>query len=339
MKTKFLNFILNTPFGLAPCPLAQDDSIRWYAHNGCSILTYRTIRSHEHIKHPAPNKLCVKAPQQLTEKDLQNPLFTTDAQLSNTSTLANSYGNASAAPEWLKQDIKQTKASLQEGQILTVSVYGQGATEQELIDEFVKTALFAQKAGADCIEANASCPNVLKGKGILYQDPALLGRLTQALATALQETPLLVKIGYVADKNFLKTILLALAHNGAQGITSMNSVPLKILNKNNTPAFGSTREYCGVSGNAIRTLALEQVKKISSLKRELKLNLAIIGVGGIMKPEHIPLFLQAGATIALSAAGLIATPTLAQDYKNDLIIRKIDANSIKRNKEINHRPL
>ena len=105
----------------------------------------------------------------------------------------------------------------------------------------------------------------------------------------------------------------AIAQSGAKGIVSINSLPMHVIDTNGKPAFGEGREQCGVSGEAIRTLALKQIKKIILINTQNNFELTIIGVGGIMQPEHMQDFLNAGATVALSATGLMTVPYLTQE--------------------------
>ncbi|MGC1854776.1 MAG: hypothetical protein WA659_05335, partial [Candidatus Aquirickettsiella sp.] len=91
------------------------------------------------------------------------------------------------------------------------------------------------------------------------------------------------------------------------------SISMRVLNKSHHPAFGK-RIYSGVSGYPIRELALHCVKKLVEINQTKKLNLVILGMGGITLPEHFNEFFNVGADIALSATGMMWNPYLAAQF-------------------------
>ncbi|TKW70378.1 MAG: hypothetical protein DI543_28895, partial [Bradyrhizobium icense] len=108
-------------------------------------------------------------------------------------------------------------------------------------------------------------------------------------------------------------LLTSAARAGASGISAINSISMRVLNKNHHPAFGK-RIYSGVSGYPIRRLALQVVKKLVQINQTEKLNLVILGMGGITLPEHFDEFFNVGADIALSATGMMWNPYLATQF-------------------------
>ena len=153
----FLGFEIETPFGLAPCPISLSEGITKFAQEGCSVLTYKTIRSTETKIHPAPNFLPLECTQHLNKKELTTPLYVSKTA---TQTWANSYGIGCNNLEWVKKDIQKAKSALHNGQVLIVSIYGQQTETKKIEQDFADLALFAKEAGADIIEANLSCPNL-----------------------------------------------------------------------------------------------------------------------------------------------------------------------------------
>jgi len=316
----FLGFEIDTPFGLAPCPISLSEGIQHYAQCGCDVLTYKTIRSIATPPHKAPCFLPLDYTEQLNEKELAIPLSISET---TSSTWANSFGIGCNSLEWVKQDIQKAKTSLWPHQVLVVPIYGQQTSTKKIEQDFADLALFAKQAGADIIEANLSCPNLLSNKGLLYNDIKLIESVCTAICKAIGPTPLMVKIGYIKDYNELETVVKTIANGGAKAVVSMNALPMHVVNKTGAPAFGPNRKQCGVSGDALRTLALTQIKDIADINIQNNLGLSIIGAGGIIQPEHVQEFLDAGATVALSATGLMTHPNLAKEVQKEQLILQL----------------
>ncbi len=70
----------------------------------------------------------------------------------------------------------------------------------------------------------------------------------------------------------------------------------------------------GICGGPIRQVALQFVHSAAKINAREKLDLTLIGVGGITLPEHFDLFLNAGAHAAMSATGMMWDPYLAARY-------------------------
>ena len=79
--------------------------------------------------------------------------------------------------------------------------------------------------------------------------------------------------------------------------------------------FGAGRETCGITGAAIKPIALGQVRKARAIIDRLRLPLQIVGGGGIVTPGDVREFMDAGACAALSSTGATMNPLLAVDLK------------------------
>ena len=311
--TDFLGYTIMSPIGVAACAATTSKGIALLAQLGCDVLTYKTIRAAPFPAHPLPNIVFLNAQEVETAHKRQQPVFATETPDFNNLALANSFGNAGPSAEFWHNDIKKAKAALQPGQILIVSIYGVGKTTQELIEDYCAAAHIAAQAGADALEVNLSCPNIGDGKALLYHDPELVYLLIKHIVAAVK-FPVIAKIG-LCEKNLLKQILLAIARAGGRGICGINSIPMEILNRDGTPAFGSeSRKISGVCGAPLRPYALDFVKNARNIIDQEKLDLTISGVGGVTKPEHFAELLNAGANVALSAAGIMFNPYLAHEF-------------------------
>ena len=70
----------------------------------------------------------------------------------------------------------------------------------------------------------------------------------------------------------------------------------------------------GICGGPIRAAALDWVAQARKIIKEERLDLALVGCGGIMLPAQFDAFLEAGADVAMSATGMMWDPFLALRY-------------------------
>ena len=220
----------------------------------------------------------------------------------------------SQAPDFLRADIAQAKAALGPGQLLIVSAVGTPRPGEDFAADFVQAVSMAKEYGGDVVEANFSCPNVCTGEGSLYTNPQTVFELSQKLVSALGSTPLILKIGFFRDLNLMREMFIAAAKAGVQAISGLNSVAMKVVDQTGAPALGPDRPTSGVCGSPIRSLALQFVRDARKIIEEEKLNIALIGVGGVTEPQHFTGLLNAGADLAMSATGMMWDPYLAQKY-------------------------
>jgi orotate phosphoribosyltransferase len=323
----FLGYTIASPIGISACAMTNSEGIARAARLGCDILTYKTIRCHAQAAHPQPNIVCIDRSLPLTYDDIGKTIVACDKNRSVCTTdisFANSFGNNSMDPEFTKSDIAKAKQSLLEGQVLIVSIFG------NTVDEWIQTAQLAVEGGADIIEVNFSCPNLNTNNEPIYLRPDDVFYITHAIVQSIPaHIPLIIKCGVFTDHTLMRDMLVAAAHAGAQGICGINSVPMKVIDSDGAPFFG-TRIMAGVSGAAIRQLALDFISTASMIIRDENLNLVLVGVGGITMARHFSQFLGLGATIALSATGMMHNPCLAAEYHEQIYC---ESNSVRERKE------
>ncbi|XP_054707214.1 dihydropyrimidine dehydrogenase [NADP(+)]-like [Uloborus diversus] len=165
-------------------------------------------------------------------------------------------------------------------------------------NDWIHLAKLAEASGADALELNLSCPHGMgeRGMGLACgQDP----KLVEGICKWVRST---VKIPFFAKLTPNVTDIVAIAtaayKGGADGVTVTNTVSgLMGLKSDATPwpAIGKARRttYGGVSGNAIRPIAL---RAVSAIARALP-GFPILATGGIDSAEAGLQFLQAGATV------------------------------------------
>lgn len=304
-KVKLFDFELLSPIGIPAGPLFNSRWISLAAKLGFDLLVYKTIRSFAHPGHQLPNMLYVKT---LSEGGAQ-PLK--EAPDLDHLTVTNSFGMPSKSPDFLLEDIDCANRSLTKGQLLIVSIVGTPHQGLSVRDDFVRTARIAQGGGAKVIEANFSCPNVGNAEGMLYMNPEAVFEYTRALVSVIHPIPLILKVGLFPNPELMRACLIAAARAGARGICGINSISMKVLDEAGRPALGESRPTSGICGAAIREQALQFTREARELIAREKLDLTLLGCGGVVRPEHFDQFLNAGAKIAMSATGMLWDPLLA----------------------------
>lgn len=307
----FLGHKIASRIGVPAGPAMNSNWVKLLAELGADVIVYKTIRTQKYPCHPLPNVTFVNA--NLNLQNLDTPLVATEKE---TTGITNSFGMPSKDPDFLRADIKKAKDALKPGQLLIVSAVGTPRPGEDFTEDFVEAVTMAKEYGGEVIEANFSCPNVCTGEGSLYTNPETVFDLSSKLVTALGETPLIIKIGFFRDQALMREVFKAAARAGVRGISGLNSVAMKVVNENNEPALGPDRPTSGVCGSPIRDLALQFVRDARKIIDEEKLNLALIGVGGVTEPQHFQDLLEAGADLTMSATGIMWDPYLAYKFHN-----------------------
>ncbi len=164
---------------------------------------------------------------------------------------------------------------------LMVSVMG--FTRDELAE--LVTAVAARDEVA-VIELNFSCPNVETGL-IMGADPSETARTVEHLRP-LTEKPLVVKL--TPNATDPAEVGVAAEAAGADGLSLINTLKGMALHpRTGKPWLGAGTG--GVSGAAVRAIALQQVAAVSS-----RVSIPVVGMGGIANGRNAYDFLVAGAT-------------------------------------------
>jgi dihydroorotate dehydrogenase (NAD+) catalytic subunit len=137
------------------------------------------------------------------------------------------------------------------------------------------------------IELNISCPNVHSGL-IVGEDPSETEALLEVLRP-LTEKPLIVKLTpNTADP---AAVAAGAERGGADAISLINTLKGTAVDlASGEPALGNG--YGGLSGPAVRPVALEQVRAVRA-----RVELPIVGMGGISSGADAAEFLALGAGI------------------------------------------
>lgn len=302
----FLGFKVRSPIGVPAGPLLNSRWIALAAKLGYDLPVYKTIRSFAHPGHALPNMIFIEPDGSQSAHKIDH----LPRDLEHL-TVTNSFGMPSKSPDFLLEDIDRAQKSLSDGQLLIVSVVGTPNQGVSFSEDFVRAALIAKEAGAKVIEANFSCPNVGKAEGCLYMSAESVGQFAKELVRAIHPIPLIIKVGLFSDPEQMRQVFLAAARAGARAICGINSVSMQVTDRQGHPALGEGRASSGVCGAAIRPKALQFIREASALNRKEKLDLTLMGCGGIVEPKHFDEFFAAGASAALVATGMMWDPYLA----------------------------
>jgi dihydroorotate dehydrogenase (NAD+) catalytic subunit len=169
---------------------------------------------------------------------------------------------------------------------LPTAVIGNIAGKTE--DEFVAMAKRVGEAGQGLagLELNLSCPNVSGGLDFAT-DPDLTRRIVRRCRDACPDIPLVAKL--TPNVTDIAVIAKAAADGGADAVSAVNTfVGMAVDWRRRKPILGNVTG--GLSGPAIKPLALRAVWKITRLKA-----VPVIGVGGIATLDDVMDFLVAGA--------------------------------------------
>ncbi|XP_064477285.1 dihydropyrimidine dehydrogenase [NADP(+)]-like [Ornithodoros turicata] len=164
--------------------------------------------------------------------------------------------------------------------------------------DWTELAKMAELSGADALELNLSCPHGMgeRGMGLACgQNPELVRNICLWVRAAVK-IPFFAKL--TPNVTNVVDIAKAAYEGKADGVTAVNTVSgLMGLKYNSDPWPGVGAEkrttYGGVSGNAIRPIAL---KAVSAVARALP-GFPILATGGIDSADAGFQFLQSGASV------------------------------------------
>jgi dihydroorotate dehydrogenase (NAD+) catalytic subunit len=156
-------------------------------------------------------------------------------------------------------------------------------------DEYAVVTRKLSESGVSAIELNLSCPNVKHGlrKGLIAQDAAAVYE-TVKKCRAVTGFTLIAKLSpNVTD---IAQIAFSAEKAGADAVTLVNTFPAIAIDiETARPILGNVTG--GLSGPAIKPIALKMVRDAY-----FKLNIPIIGSGGIMDYKDAIEFILCGAS-------------------------------------------
>ena len=312
----FLGYKVASKLGVAAGPLLDSRWTSFASDMGFDIITYKTIRSQKHLCHPHPNCQYVdlKNPLDPNNIPLKTKLAKEFPKVMSDISITNSFGMPSQEQKVLLEDLPRAINYIAPHQILVVSVVGTPSKDTSFVDDFVNTALFAKSCGAKIIEANFSCPNVVSKEGSLFLDPKLAYDMAKALTAALKGTPLIIKVGAYQNLDLMRKMFIALSKAGVAAVSGINTVSMQVVDDHGNPALGPTRLKSGICGRAIFNVAQDFIRNGRSIIDSEKLDLTLIGVGGVTTSNDFHTFDECGADFMQCATAMMWDPYIAMRY-------------------------
>jgi dihydroorotate dehydrogenase (NAD+) catalytic subunit len=187
---------------------------------------------------------------------------------------------------------------------LIVSVMG---TSQEEFARLVEAVGAREEVAA--IELNVSCPNVKSGL-IVGESPEEAGSLLSRLRSLTGMTLIVKLTPNVPDP---APIALAAEQGGADAVSLINTLRAAAI----APATGGPwlgAERGGLSGPAIRAIAIEQIRSVSAA-----VSIPIIGMGGVSSGRDALDLLSAGAKLVAVGTESFRDPAAGSRIATELI--------------------
>ncbi|HIP16096.1 MAG TPA: dihydroorotate dehydrogenase [Methanothermococcus okinawensis] len=170
------------------------------------------------------------------------------------------------------------------------SIYGKDPKEFSQVAEIIEPYVHL-------LELNISCPHAGGGYGAqIGQDPDLSYNVVSSVKESV-DIPVMVKL--TPNVNDIKEIAIAVVDGGADAITAINTLgPGMVIDiKTGRPILGN--KFGGMSGKAIKPIAIRCVYEIYSV-----VDVPIVGVGGITTGYDVVEFMMAGATAVQVGTGV-----------------------------------
>jgi dihydroorotate dehydrogenase (NAD+) catalytic subunit len=166
----------------------------------------------------------------------------------------------------------------------------------------------ARRGEVAAIELNVSCPNVKSGL-IVGEQPEETRALCESLRP-LTEKPLIVKLTpNVADP---AGIAKAAEEGGADAVSLINTLRATALSpRTGEPWLGAGSG--GLSGPAVRPVALDQVRRVAAA-----VEIPVIGMGGIESGADAYEFLALGASAVAVGTATFRDPMAAARIRSEL---------------------
>jgi len=204
--------------------------------------------------------------------------------------LLNAVGLSNPGYEEFKEEIKIAKES---NVPVIVSIFG------ENVDEFVLLAKEMEKAKADAIELNISCPNIAPGEKIgevIGKDPELSFEIVKAVKKKVKD-PVITKL--TPNVNDIKAIAEAVERAGTDVISAINTVGPGMMIDVETGKPVLANRFGGMSGPAIHPIAVKCVYDVYEVVK-----IPIIGIGGIVNGKDAIEMMMAGASAVGIGSGI-----------------------------------
>ncbi len=190
------------------------------------------------------------------------------------------------------------------GTAIIVNIFGTA------MDEYVELAHRLNRIKRiDGIELNISCPNVKAGGAEFGKDPLVVQTITQKVRDVTNK-PLIVKLSPMVTG--IVDVAVAAQKGGADAVSIANTYPAMAIDVKSRKPFLRAKTG-GLSGPAIKPITLKLVFDTYG-----KINIPIIGVGGISTVEDVMEYAFAGAAAVQTGTANFINPEITAKLAADL---------------------
>jgi dihydroorotate dehydrogenase (NAD+) catalytic subunit len=178
------------------------------------------------------------------------------------------------------------------------------------VEEYVEcTKILENEATIKAFEINVSCPNVKDGGLQFGNDIKAVGRVTEAVR-AVTGKPLIIKLS--PNVSYISDFAQVVKDSGGDAVSAINTLVGTSFNIfTRRPKIHNING--GLSGPAIKPVALAKVLEISR-----KVDIPIIGIGGIMNWKDVIEFMIVGASAVQIGTLNFIDPTAPEKIVNQL---------------------
>ena len=206
--------------------------------------------------------------------------------------LINAVGLSNPGIEVMVEEIRSAKKELSSiGVPIIASLFA------DTIYDFGTIARFAHEAQPDFVEINISCPNIdHRYQHVFAADPYVAAQVTHRVKQNT-DVPVLVKLS--PNVTSIAEVAQAVAEAGADGITAINSLGPGLILDIDTRRPVLAHGAGGVSGPAIRPIAVRCVRDICAA-----VDIPVVAVGGVTTGRDVVEMLLVGATAVGVGSGV-----------------------------------
>ncbi len=307
---------------------ADSNWVRFFADHGFNVLTFKTVRSRAWDPNEFPNWVFLEDADRPfpvgidANKVVVHGHRDTYLRKLRAFSTANSFGVPSSAPDVWQAEVAKSVELLGPDKLLIVSVMGTASADdppETLREDFVKVARLAADAGAPAIELNLSCPNTrdpsARETGV---KPPLCHSVDDAVAVVAAvaaeldgAVPLVAKLSYLPLPELEPLVTTLNPYIAA--VSGINTLQVRVEEPDGAPTF-KDRKLAGLSGIAIRNLAVDFVRSLSIIRqRNTGCQFDIIAMGGVMDAADVHALRMVGADAVQSATAASVNPRLPRE--------------------------
>ena len=170
------------------------------------------------------------------------------------------------------------------------------------VEDYVEACRFLNKLDIDGVEINLSCPNVKAGCMAFGNTYEGVKEVTEKCRKVIDK-PLIVKL--TPNVTDITQTAKAVEDGGADAVSLINTLlGMKIDIDKRKPVLANNTG--GLAGPAIKPVAVRMVYQVAQ-----KVNIPILGLGGIVSGEDAIEFMLAGATAVSIGSGNFIDPYVA----------------------------